>query len=448
MKKLHHWFIGDYLEKTDDVFERARIELLYYYSLCFFVLGGAFWIELYIDKLMLHFYLITFPCIALFSIPFLLKYTKNINLVAWWYVVQQTITAIISVYFEKGAFTQMGAYWTVLYILCVLFLFGIRTGLILSVANGVIMGITAGLSIANNENFYQLIPDVPKYNTIPLLLNVCVAIMFIKFRGNAGKEIARQKAELEERNKEVKDSIAYAERIQTAILPSHRTVEYMLPGSFVVYLPKDIVSGDFYWVEKKENISLVAVCDCTGHGVPGAMMSVICNNALNRTINGFRLSRPSEILDKLNEVLEQIFAKGGTEIRDGMDIALCAINYETRTVHYAGANNSMYYFSKGEIHEVKADRQPIGRFESKVPFKNHTIQLDAGDFVYLFSDGIADQFGGPQGKKFKYKRVKEILQANARKPVNEQKNAVLDGFRAWKGNIEQVDDVCLMGVRL
>jgi serine phosphatase RsbU (regulator of sigma subunit) len=178
------------------------------------------------------------------------------------------------------------------------------------------------------------------------------------------------------------------------------------------------------------------------------MMSVICKNALNRVINGFRLKHPAEILDKLNEVIEESFSKSGVDIRDGMDIALCSVNFSTREIEYAGANNSMYYVSSGVMQEIKASRQPIGRFESKVPFKNHTLTLNAGDFVYLFSDGIADQFGGPQGKKFKYKRVKDILFANAGKNVNEQKNALITGFYEWKGNLEQVDDVCVMGVRV
>jgi serine phosphatase RsbU (regulator of sigma subunit) len=225
-------------------------------------------------------------------------------------------------------------------------------------------------------------------------------------------------------------------------------LQHILPGSFVVYLPKDVVSGDFYWTEKKDNRSFFAVADCTGHGVPGAMMSVICNNALNRVVNEFHLTQPAAMLDKLNLLIEEAFAKSGADIRDGMDIALCSIDFSSGNLEYAGANNSLYYTANGGLHELKADRQPIGRFESKVPFRNHSLQLKSGDFIYLFSDGIADQFGGPQGKKFKYKRVKEILLEHSARPVQEQKNAVISAFHAWKGNIEQVDDVCVMGVKI
>lgn len=447
MKRIHNWFTGDLLAKTDDLFERARIELLYYYSLSFIVLGGIIWVMLLADGLLYHFYAITFAFISLLSLPFLLKFF-GAKVAARWYVIQQTITGGISVILDEGTFNSLGAYWTVLYMLCVLFLFGIRSGVLLFVVNGAVMAFIGMYAHNHPLHLEGTIPDIPKYSSIPMLLNLIVAILFIRFRGDAEKKIDLQKSELEAKNKEVHDSISYAERIQKAILPSHRHVEYILPGSFVVYLPKDIVSGDFYWVEKKDNISFFAVADCTGHGVPGAMMSVICQNALNRVLNEYNLTQPAAMLDKLNNLVEDAFAKSGADIRDGMDIALCAYHTTTRTIEFAGANNNCFYFSDGVLSEIRADRQPIGRFESKVPFRNNTLKLNSGDFVYLFSDGIADQFGGPQGKKFKYKRVKEILQANAQKTVNEQKNAVITGFHSWKGNIEQVDDVCVMGVQV
>lgn len=448
MKRFHNWFIGDYLAKTDDVFERAKIELLYYYSLSFILLGGLFYGLLIADGFVYQVYLTSFALVSLISIPFILKYTENFRIAARWYVIQQMVMAAGSVFLEHATMTSLDAYWTVLFILCVLFLFGVKWGLILIGFNSVLIGIVAGFSAEHGLEYKEVIPDLPQYFMIPLLLNVCVAIMFVKFRGDAEKKINLQKLQLELRNKEVRDSIAYAERIQKAILPSQRLVSHVLPGSFVVYLPKDIVSGDFYWVEQKGDTAFFAVADCTGHGVPGAMMSVICQNALNRVLNEFGLTQPAAMLNKLNELVEESFSKSGADIRDGMDIALCALHAGKHTIEYAGANNNLYYSSDGEMHEVKADRQPIGRFESKVPFRNTLLKLNPGDFVYLFSDGIADQFGGPQGKKFKYKRVKEILQGNSTRSVNEQKNALIGGFHSWKGNLEQVDDVCLMGVRI
>jgi serine phosphatase RsbU (regulator of sigma subunit) len=448
MKRFHDWFIGDYLRQTEDLLLRAKIELLYYYSLSFILLGGVFYVNLWVDGLVYHTVVITFACLSLISIPFLLKLTRNVRFVANWYVIQQLLVATMMVFLDRGQETTTSAYWTILFVICVFFLYELKWALMLVVLNTILMIAISIIAIKTNLNLEPSIPALPKYSTIPFMLCVVVAFMFVRYRGKAVAAMNRQKTELELRNKEVKDSISYAERIQKAILPSQRMVEFVLPGSFVVYLPKDIVSGDFYWVEKKNNISFFAVADCTGHGVPGAMMSVICNNALNRVINEFHLTKPSEILDKLNILVEESFSKSGADIRDGMDIALCALDYTSRTVEYAGANNSLYYVTAEGMKEIKADRQPIGRFESKVPFKNHTLHLASGDAIYLFSDGIADQFGGPQGKKFKYKRVLEILKNSAAKKQNEQKNAILDGFRSWKGNLEQVDDVCLMGVRL
>jgi len=190
------------------------------------------------------------------------------------------------------------------------------------------------------------------------------------------------------------------------------------------------------------------VADCTGHGVPGAMMSVIGQNALNRVINEFGVTKPSEILDKLSALVEEAFSKSGSDVRDGMDIALCALDVSTNKLEYAGANNPVYIYSDNELKEIKATKQPIGRFESKVNFVNHEVNLKSGDAVYLFSDGIADQFGGPDGKKYKYKRVKELLLTNNIKPHSEQKNNIITEFISWKGKNEQIDDVCLMGVKI
>jgi serine phosphatase RsbU (regulator of sigma subunit) len=216
----------------------------------------------------------------------------------------------------------------------------------------------------------------------------------------------------------------------------------------VVYLPKDIVSGDFYWVEKKGNKLFFAVADCTGHGVPGAMMSVIGQNALNRVVNEFGITKPSEMLDKLSMLVEEGFSKSGSDMRDGMDIALCALDTSANKLEYAGANNTLYVFSDDQLKEIKATKQPIGRFESKIPFVNHEVMVKTGDTVYLFSDGIADQFGGPDGKKYKYKRVKELLLQNNTKTHSEQKNNIITEFIKWKGQNEQIDDVCLMGIKI
>jgi serine phosphatase RsbU (regulator of sigma subunit) len=225
-------------------------------------------------------------------------------------------------------------------------------------------------------------------------------------------------------------------------------VKEFLTDSFILFKPKDIVSGDFYWMEKVEEKIFYAVVDCTGHGVPGAMVSVVGHNALNRTIKEFGLTEPAAILDKLNELVEETFEKSESDVKDGMDISLCCLDQKNNQLKWAGANNPIWIQSKGEIHEIKADKQPIGKFDYRKPFTGHTIQLEKGDIIYIFTDGYADQFGGASGKKFKYKQLKSFLLTLQNKKMDEQKEMLTNTFENWKAMLDQVDDVCILGVRV
>jgi len=263
-------------------------------------------------------------------------------------------------------------------------------------------------------------------------------------------EISSQKLEIENQHHEIKSSIKYAQRIQRAILPSAKVIKGNLPNSFVYYLPKDVVAGDFYWTEKKADSVLFAAADCTGHGVPGAMVSVVCNNALNQSVKEFGFTQPSLILDKTRELVVETFSESEDDVKDGMDIALCSINFETNVLQYAGANNSVWIIRTGscEVEEIKSDKQPIGVYDIVKPFTNHTIQLEKEDIVYIFSDGYPDQFGGPKGKKMKYKPFKEFLLSICEKSILDQKELLANHFNQWKGGLEQVDDVCVIGVKI
>ncbi len=256
--------------------------------------------------------------------------------------------------------------------------------------------------------------------------------------------------QLSEKNGEILDSITYAKRIQNAILPTDSFIISQLKESFVLYKPKDIVAGDFYWLKNTDETVLFAAADCTGHGVPGAMVSVVCNNALNRSINEFGLTDPGLILDKTREIVTEEFTAGelGKEdyVRDGMDIALCALN--GNQLKYAGANNPLWIVRDGELLITKANKQPIGRYRTSDAFKTHTIELQKGDTVYVFSDGFVDQFGGDKGKKYMAKAFKKLIQSIQSKSMTEQKETLLKAFEEWKGEIEQVDDVCVIGVRV
>jgi serine phosphatase RsbU (regulator of sigma subunit) len=265
-------------------------------------------------------------------------------------------------------------------------------------------------------------------------------------------EVETQKHIVEEKNKEITDSINYAKRIQEAILPGDSEFKLSLPQSFILYKPKDIVAGDFYWLEKVNDLIIFAVADCTGHGVPGAMVSVVCHNALNRAVNEFKLTDPGKILDKTRQLVVETFENDSAQnktvgtIRDGMDISLCVLNESTNELIFSGANNSLFLIREKELIETLADKQPIGKYADEKPFTSNKINLQKGDILYLYTDGYADQFGGSNGKKFKYKQLKELLIKNANLPLAQQASILDQAFESWKGNLEQVDDVCMMGV--
>lgn len=263
------------------------------------------------------------------------------------------------------------------------------------------------------------------------------------------EKLELQKAEIEEKTNDILDSIKYAKRIQNTILPDDNKLSTIFDHDhFVLYRPKDIVSGDFYWATRYDNTSLFSVIDCTGHGVPGAFVSIVGHNGLNRAVNEFNLRQPGAILDKLADVVIDNFTKQGSNIKDGMDLALCALDNDTLKLQFAGAHNPLIIIREGEIIEVKANKQPIGEFENRVPFKNHEIQLLSGDCIYIYSDGYADQFGGDRGKKLKAKNLKSLLLKVAHLPMQEQKNELDRYFDKWKTGFEQLDDVCVMGIKI
>ncbi len=263
------------------------------------------------------------------------------------------------------------------------------------------------------------------------------------------KEVVEQKAaELSARQKEILDSITYAKRLQDAILPSSDLLQKYFPESYVFYKPKDIVAGDFYWLENVDDYLFIAAADCTGHGVPGSLVSVVCSNALNQAVKEFLIIDPGKILDKVRELVIETFEKSQSEVKDGMDISLARFNLKTNEIKWAGANNPLWYYNSNDFTEIKANKQPIGKSDNPKPFTTHEIKINKGDLMYLFTDGFADQFGGPKGKKFKYKQLKEVLISISKKSTNEQKQMLDMNFENWRGNFEQVDDVTIVGIKI
>jgi hypothetical protein len=303
---------------------------------------------------------------------------------------------------------------------------------------------------------------------------------------------------LAEKNKDLTDSIKYAKRIQEAILPSVKYMKSTFPDSFVMYKPKDIVAGDFYFFEVVDDYAIFAAADCTGHGVPGAMVSVVCSNALLRAINEFHITDPGRILNKAREFVIETFAHSDMQegkanndyVKDGMDISLVVFDLRNNQLAWAGANNGLWIIKKEaqeakiqpaitavdlngslsqstqsatkkpekapdqkneslvEIVELKPDKQPIGSHANQKNFITHKLKLEKGDNVYLFTDGYEDQFGGEKGKKFKASNIKKMLGSVCHKPMDQQYLRVSEMFDGWKGDLEQVDDVCMIGIRI
>jgi serine phosphatase RsbU (regulator of sigma subunit) len=250
----------------------------------------------------------------------------------------------------------------------------------------------------------------------------------------------------------VTDSIRYAKRIQQAILPPDNLMKKLLPDSFVLYKPKDIVSGDFYWLDQRDNKTLFAAVDCTGHGVPGAFMSIVGYNLLKHVINKLDVTQPSLILDELSkgvsETLHQHFEEATA--KDGMDISLCSLDIKKQELEFAGAFNPLYLIRDRQVQEIKGNKFPIGIFLGKEAknFTNHRIGLEKGDCIYIFSDGYADQFGGPKGKKFMANQMRQMFLGIHQKPMEEQRRILDKTIEEWKRNEEQVDDILVMGVRI
>ncbi len=264
------------------------------------------------------------------------------------------------------------------------------------------------------------------------------------------EEVVRQSRKVEELYTNVTDSIKYAKRLQESILPPERRMRELMPESFVFYRPKDIVSGDFYWVEQLDDRITFAAVDCTGHGVPGAFMSLIGHNGLNQAMKEKGRSRPSEVLAELNKIAFDALHNGREDslVHDGMDMALCNYDPERRVLEYAGANSPLYVVRGEEVLKYSPDKRPIGSFAlTGHQFTDHRINLEQGDMVYVFSDGYADQFGGPNGKKYLYRRFRELLVQISKYPTEQQRSMLEQAFQGWRGGHEQVDDILVIGMR-
>jgi len=264
--------------------------------------------------------------------------------------------------------------------------------------------------------------------------------------------IGLQRDQLAEQQKHIMDSIHYAKRLQNAILPRDSFVKELFPESFILYYPKDIVSGDFYWFFEKGSRRYFSAIDCTGHGVPGALVSMVGNNWLDYAVKDLQRERPADILMALNQGVTSTFKERNEEnaVKDGMDLALCCIDYETMKLEYSGAYNPLVMVRDGELIQIKADRFPIGAFSSRggKDFTNHEIDIQKGDMIYVFSDGYADQFGGPNGRKFLFKNFKKLLIETYSRSIEKQYEHLENTLFDWMASESQLDDILVIGIKV
>jgi PAS domain S-box-containing protein len=257
--------------------------------------------------------------------------------------------------------------------------------------------------------------------------------------------------EIQAKNKNIHESITYSKRIQNAIIPDTRLIQTKFPESFILYKPRDIVSGDFPWYMQKDDNIFISAVDCTGHGVPGAMLSLVGYFQLNNIVDAHPDMSSSEILDEFDKKVNDTLIKDTNEenIKDGMDIAFCKINMKKKRVEYSGAHRPLYLIRKGELTEFKGDKWAIGGgvYKNQTHFTNHSIDVKPGDTIFFFSDGFPDQFGGPQNRKFGTAKIKEVICANQTRPMADIHDALLNEFELWKGEGKQTDDVLLIGIR-
>ncbi len=263
-------------------------------------------------------------------------------------------------------------------------------------------------------------------------------------------EIDSQRAKLEELYTDVTASIRYAKRLQDSILPPEKAIKKLFPSSFVLFKPKDIVSGDFYWIGKYKNEQMFAAVDCTGHGVPGAFMSLVGANGLNSAVIEHKLGDPGKVLDDLNKYASESLNKSNDDsVRDGMDITICALNRKEMKLRFAGAYNPLYLIRDNELEIIKTSKFAIGSFKpGEQNFETFEIDIKKGDKIYIFSDGYPDQFGGEKGKKFMYRQFKELLLSTINESMEDQKKLLDQRIESWRGEYEQVDDILVFGVEV
>lgn len=457
MKGIKEYFIGYRLNKTEDVFEKAKINLVYNFTLFMSLLAIPFIIQLYINGFWYHLSINIFEILVLTIIFILFKTNTSLKYIGVLFVIMDCIMSAGSLLFQNGYFEIQAGLWSMLLIIYAFFVLGKKWGftivLFITLLYIGCIPIENGLSILNfgvPQN--QILPTESLFIIFPFLLNIYIITVFINTSITAENLMREQKRKLEAQKNEILSSINYAKRIQQAKLPEKKDIYSLLPNSFILFKPKDIVSGDFYFFQMNTEKSIyIAAADCTGHGVPGAIMSMIGSEKLEYAI--LQNTDTSEILKILNNTIKTSLKQSSNNesTRDGMDIALCCIDTENRIVKFAGANRPLWIIRKNQntLEEIKATKKAIGGFTvNDQHFISHEIKLEKGDTLYIHTDGFADTFGGQKNKKITTKKFKDILLHIQSKTMHEQEKYLDDYVEDWKSGTEQVDDILVIGIRL
>lgn len=454
--RIREYFIGDYLRKTDDVFEKARAIMLLQFSLMF----CAIFILPLTSEIILGFYkaviVHSFAAIILLSMPFLITRMKSIDAVINFFFLNCfIISSLVFMVLNPAKIDPIGVAWSMFFLFLSTLL---QRGKMRILFAGFLLWLPLLYIIINTLSGGQFTVDFLEQKGIenppifllfiPMVLGIYAYWSHTFTIDMAKKTIVLQKQLIEEKNKNITDSIVYAKRLQEAILPPNEHVKKYLKDIFIFYKPKDVVAGDFYWFEKSGDKLFIAAADCTGHGVPGAMVSVVCSGALNRAVKEYQLTDTGKILDKARELVIETFEKSKTEVKDGMDISLLSIDFINKKIQWSGANNNLWMIHNNDLTEIKADKQPIGKTEQTKNFTSHSLDLINESIFYLFTDGFSDQFGGIRGKKLKNKRLAEFLKSIHLLSPDEQNKELNKKLDEWKGDLEQVDDICIIGIKI
>lgn len=459
MNKVRKYFIGDILEKTDDVFDKAKAILLLRLIFMFLGIYCLPTVSDYFAGNTHIFMLDIFAFITLFLLPFVIKYQKNISKSTNIFLTLGFILIFLAqIIINPLKSDPLGISWVFCFlILSALLQKGLTRILFCCFFQWIPLLYLAINTFLNGAITIGFLFQPSKDDAPIFLIIIPISIAIYAVWTNAltvqdaKKTITKQKADIDDKNKKITDSINYAKRIQNARLPTKEYIKSALPNSFVLFKPKDIVSGDFYFFLQKKQTIFVAAADCTGHGVPGAFMSMIGFEKLEDAV--LQGSQPSEMLKMLNIGIKTSLRQSESEAstKDGMDIGLCAIDLETKMLHFAGANRPLWIIrnQKNEVEEIKATKKAIGGFtENNQIFESTAIQLHQGDAIYMSTDGYADQFGHATKKKLMTKKLKELLLEIQPMQMAEQLIFLDNYLQNWKGATKQLDDILIIGIKI